>query len=196
MTESQTSSPSVLTPVLHTLAALIVFMGVRISLMPEWSPSEESAPGLLLFILWMMSVLPVLYLAFRRWAENTIASFYPQIVVFITLSFGIQTALKAVSLALLVADIPSELLMPFVWALPWLAMVTFYKNSYATAKQCYRLLVALVPTVLLVQLLYLLLPAYVLLYSNLTYSIASLFGVVVFLYAICAWRLNKSLTSA
>lgn len=196
MTESQTSNPFALIPVVHTLVALIIFMGARIALMPEWSPSEEPAPGVSLFILWMMSVLPVLYLAFRRWAENTIDSFYPQIVVFITLSYGIQTALNAVSLALSVAAFPAAYLMPFVWALPWFAMVTLYKNSYATPQQCRRLMTVLGPTVLLAQLLYLLLPGIVLVYSNIASSVAVLLAVAIILYAICAWRLNKSLTRA
>ncbi len=157
---------------------------------------EEPTPGLSLFILWMMSVLPVLYLAFRRWAENTIASFYPQVFLFMALSFGVQTALNAVSLALGVAQIPSGLLMPFVWVFPWLAMVTYYKNSYTTPKQCRKLLLVLVPTVLLAHLIYLILPAIVLVYSNVAGSVASLLALVVGLYAICAWRLKKSLNAA
>ena len=193
MNKPQTSSFSFFTPVVHTLLAVMVFMAARLWLMPQWSPVDEPTFGLSFLILWMMSVLPVLYLAFRRWSEKTIDSFFPQVCVFIVLSFGVQTALNAVSIALGVAELPAGPLMPFVWALPWLAMTTRYKNSYTTTKQCWRLLLALVPTVLLVQVLYLVLPAVALLYTGVAGSVVILLSLVAGLYDTYAWRLNKSI---
>ena len=72
-------------------------------------------------------------------------------------------------------------------------MTTRYKNSYTTTKQCWRLLLALVPTVLLVQVLYLVLPAVALLYTGVAGSVVILLSLVAGLYGTYAWRLNKSI---
>lgn len=178
-------------PVAYTALAVLLSIVCRSLFMPHWSPVEEPSDVLSFLILWIMSVLPVLYLAFRRWAEESLESFMPQVFVFLVLSFGIQTSLKAVSLAFEVLSLPSAAFMPLVWLLPWLALTTLFKNGYTTRRQCKKLLFVLIPTVLLIHIGYLILPVFALATAGMVGSAATLLGLVVLMHGIFAWRLSK-----
>ena len=161
--------------------------------MPKWSPVQEPVRELTFLILWMMATLPVLYLSFRRWTEESIKSFFPQVFVFLALSFAIQTALNAVSMGFDLLQVPNSAVMPFVWALPWLALTTKFKMSYATPAQCKSLLLMLIPVALVFHILYLMLPALALAYIGVAGATATLFGLTALCYGFVAWRLRTSL---
>lgn len=160
--------------------------------MPRWSPVEEPTPTLSFLIFWIMALLPVLYLSFRRWAEKSLDSFFPQLFVFLMLLFATQTALNAVEMAFGLLKIPSAALMPFVWLTVWLAVATRYRDSYTNTRQCKKLLLVLVPTALIFHISYLLLPAFALVYLNVPAAAASLFALTVAFYGIAAWSLRSA----
>lgn len=159
--------------------------------MPQWSPIAEPEKELTFMILWFMAVLPVVYLSFRRWAQLSIESYFPQVVLFLVIGFGIQTALKAASLGFEMLDFNAAFLMPLVWALPWTAMVTVFKKSYITTKQCTALLWIFVPMVLSLQFAFMYLPLFALAYYGNIISAVSLFSIVAVFYAGAAWRLTS-----
>lgn len=181
-----------LAPIGYTSLAILISLVCRAFLMPDWNPVEKPAAELLFLVFWVMSVLPILYLSFRRWVENSMSSFMPQVFLFIVLSFGIQIALNAVSLSLGLLEISSEPIMPLVWALPWLALTTVFRKSYSTALQCRKLLLILAPTVLLFHSMYLILPAVLLSGGGVRASVAILLSLFVALYSIVFWRLRKA----
>ena len=161
--------------------------------MPQWSPVNEPSKILSFLILWMMSVLPVLYLSFRHWADDSLDTFMPQVFVFLVLSFIIQTALNAVSMGFDLMKIPHSAVMPFVWALPWLALTTTFRNAYATAKQCNSLLIIVTPIALVFHIAYLLLPAFALAYGGTIAATATLYILVALGYGSALWRLNRNI---
>lgn len=181
-------------PIGYTTLAIIMSLVCRALLMPQWNPVENPAPELSFLVFWVMSVLPILYLSFRRWVENSMSSFMPQVFLFIVLSFGIQIALNAASLSLGLLEIPKETLVPLVWALAWLALTTIFKTSYSTASQCKKLLIVLAPTVFLFHSIYFILPAVLLAGVGVGASVAILLGMFVALYSIIFWRLRKAST--
>lgn len=183
-----------LAPIGYTSLAILVSLVCRAFLMPDWNPVEKPTAELLFLVFWVMSVLPILYLSFRRWVENSMSSFMPQVFLFIVLSFGIQIALNAVSLSLGLLKISSEALIPLVWALPWLALTTVFRKSYSTAPQCRTLLLILAPTVLLFHSMYFILPAVLLSGGGVSASVAILLGMFISLYSIVFWRLRKAST--
>lgn len=186
-----------LAPIGYTSLAIVISLVCRALFIPQWNPIEKPADELLFLVFWVMSVLPMLYLSFRRWVENSISSFIPQVFLFIVLSLGIQIALNAVSLSLGLLEMSSAALRLLVWTLPWLALSTVFKNSYSTASQCKKLLLVLVPTILIFDLMYfivsqpLLTPA---IGSRINASAAILLSMFVSLYGVVFWRLRKAST--
>lgn len=192
MSESTSLRALPLAPVACTLLAIVVSLFVRHFFMPSWSPVVDPDKDLSLMILWFMSTLPVVYLSFRRWAQDSIQSYFPQVGLFLVLAFGLQTALKAATLGFEMLNISAPYAMPFVWALPWMALVTTFKTSYVTAAQCTKLTLVLLPIVLVLQVLFMYLPLFALAYYGTATAAASLFSIVIVLYATAAWRLSRA----
>lgn len=193
MSDSNTLKTPSFAPIGYTALAVLLSLVARSLFMPKWTPVQEPVRELTFLILWIMALLPVLYLAFRRWAEESIESFFPQVFVFLALSFAIQTALNAVSMGFDLLQIPNSAVMPFVWALPWLALTTKFKMSYATRAQCKSLLLTILPIALVFHILYLMLPIFALAYIGVAAATATLFGLTALCYGLVAWRLRMSL---
>ena len=196
MSDSTISNKLPLAPAGYTVLAIGIVLLFRSLLMPQWSPVDEPTMGLSFLILWIMSVLPVLYLSFRRWAQGSLQSFIPQVFVFVALSFLIQIALNATSIGFSILHIPNSALMPFVWAIPWLALTTIFKTSYITATQCKSILWVIVPLVPVFYVSYIVLPVFAVAYGGIGWGAASLFGMVALCYGAAAWRLRRNANRA
>lgn len=188
----QIIQPRMQMPIVYTALAIGLSLFVRSIIIPPWTTNVEVTSETSFLVWWLMSVLPVLYISFRYWVEESLDSFFGPLLLYFVLAFGIQTGLKAVMDGFDLLNVPMHAMSPFLWGLPWLAMVTLFKNSYATKNQCKRLGLILLPFVLMVYVAYKYAPLFVYLYSDQTTSAISMFFIALIFYVFSSVMLKKS----
>lgn len=179
-------------PFLLAGIGIVLSLLLRSTLLPQWTPLKESNVPMSLLIWWMISTLPVAYLAVRHWIDKSTQHFMLTVCLYFTIAFGIQTALKATMDAFNLINIDASAFSPLVWLLPWFSLTTIWKNSYSTSKQCIRLIFKIIPLVLFAHLMYLYAPLIALAYSGIESSAITLVAVAALLYMSLGMLLARS----